>query len=89
MVIKSDIYPIVFCCRVFCFKTKKRKEVVLVLGMGDFSIFLVYVLCIASAVACVVYGIINWNKGEEPKEELQKDKEWETKDTEIKEDLDI
>ncbi len=59
------------------------------LGMGDFSIFLAYILCIASAVACVVYGIINWNKGKEPDEEIQKDKDWESKDTEITEDLDI
>jgi len=59
------------------------------LGLGDFSIFLAYILCIASAVACVIYGVVNWNKGVEPEEELQKDKEWESKDTEIKEDLDI
>lgn len=57
--------------------------------MGDFSIFLAYFLCIASAVACVVYGVINWNKGREPEEELEKDRVWESKDTEIKEDLDI
>ena len=61
----------------------------LLLGMGDFSIFLVYILCIASALACVLYGIINWNKGAEPVEELAKDQEWEEKDDKIKEDLDI
>lgn len=43
--------------------------------MGDVSIFLAYILCIAAAVACVVYGIVNWNKGAEPDEEdLKKDK---------------
>ena len=61
----------------------------LLLGMGDFSIFLVYILCIASALACVLYGIINWNKGAEPEEELAKDQAWEEKDDKIKEDLDI
>ena len=66
-----------------------KEEVILVLGLGDFSIFLVYVLCIASAVLCVIYGVVNWNKGKEPDQDLEKDKEWESKDTEIKEDLDI
>lgn len=59
------------------------------LGIGDLSIFLAYILCIASAIACVVYGVINWNKGVEVEEELKKDKVWESKDTEIKENLDI
>ena len=59
------------------------------LGMGDFSIFLVYILCIASALACVIYGIVNWNKGEEPEDEIAKDVEWEKKDSEIKDELDV
>ena len=66
-----------------------KEEVILVLGLGDFSIFLAYVLCIASAVLCVIYGVINWNKGSEKEQELEKDKKWESEDTEIKEDLDI
>jgi len=59
------------------------------LGMGDFSIFLVYILCIASALACVIYGIINWNKGGETEEELALDKEWAEKENKIKEELDV
>ena len=59
------------------------------LGMGDFSIFLVYILCIASSLACVIYGLINWNKGAETEDELKKDKEWEEKEHEITENLDI
>ena len=59
------------------------------LGFGDFSIFLVYVLCILSAVLCLVYGIVNWNKGKEPEEDIEKDIKWEAEDTEIKEELDI
>ena len=61
----------------------------LLLGMGDFSIFLVYILCIASALACVIYGIINWNKGAEPEDEIAKDVDWEKKDNKIKEELDV
>ncbi len=59
------------------------------LGMGDFSIFLAYVLCIASALACVVYGIVKWNKGAETESELKKDVNWEEEDKEITENLDV
>lgn len=59
------------------------------LGMGDFSIFAAYALCVLSALACVVYGIINWNKGGETEDDLKKDKEWEQKEKEISENLDI
>ena len=59
------------------------------LGLGDFSIFLAYILCIASALACVVYGIFNWNKGAETEDELKRDKDWEQKEHEITENLDV
>ncbi len=59
------------------------------LGMGDLGIFLVYVLCIASALLCVIYGICNWNKGAESEAELKKDVNWEKEDKEITEKLDI
>lgn len=36
------------------------------LGLHDFWIILVYLLCIGSTVLCVVYGLVSWNKGEEP-----------------------
>lgn len=57
------------------------------LGMGDFMIFLVYVLCILSALACVVYGIFNWNKGTDIEEPAEK--EWEETERDIAEKLDI
>ena len=59
------------------------------LGMGDVSIFVVYILCIASALACVIYGIFNWNKGGETEEEVKQDMDWEEKDKEITENLDV
>ena len=37
-----------------------------VLGIEDTGVWLAYVLSIACAVLCVGYGIVNWNKGEEP-----------------------
>ncbi len=32
------------------------------LGIPDPQIWIVYLLCIASSVLCVVYGAVNWNK---------------------------
>ncbi len=32
------------------------------LGLGDGWVIAAYILCIASAILCVVYGILNWNK---------------------------
>ena len=59
------------------------------LGMGDFSIFLVYVLCILSTLACVIYGIINWNKGEDKPEDIDADMKWEKSEQDISEKLDL
>jgi hypothetical protein len=35
------------------------------LGLADGQILLVYILSILSALLCVVYGLINWNKSDE------------------------
>lgn len=32
------------------------------LGINDFWIWLPYVLCLLSAILCVVYGLSRWNK---------------------------
>ncbi len=37
----------------------------MVLGIEDPWIWGVYILIILSALLCVVYGAINWNKGED------------------------
>jgi len=37
-----------------------------VLGIEDPGVWLAYVLSIAGAALCVGYGLVNWNKGEEP-----------------------
>lgn len=36
-----------------------------ILGIEDPGIWSVYLLCIGSAVFCVLYGMANWNKGDE------------------------
>ncbi len=43
-------------------------------GIDDPQVWLAYLLCIASAVFAVVYGVINWNRGDEPVQ--PEDKEW-------------
>ena len=58
------------------------------LGMGDFAIFAAYGLCVLSAVACIVYGVISWNKGAD-KDEPEVVKEWQTTENDIVEKLDI
>jgi hypothetical protein len=35
------------------------------LGIDDPVVLLAYVLCVASALLCVVYGVLNWNKGDD------------------------
>lgn len=58
------------------------------LGIDDPGIYMGYILAILGLIACVVYGIINWNKGMETDiEEIEKDLEWEEKDEQSKSEL--
>jgi hypothetical protein len=36
------------------------------LGLEDAGVWSAYILCILSVIFCVIYGIANWNKGDEP-----------------------
>lgn len=44
------------------------------LGIQDGWVFLAYSLSILSAILCVVYGFLYWNKGDEPVK--QEDVDW-------------
>ena len=46
----------------------------MVLGIQDSGVWLAYVLSLGGAVLCVVYGIANWDKGEEPVQ--KEDMDW-------------
>ena len=35
------------------------------LGIDDPWIWSAYVLCLASTILCVIYGVINWNRGDD------------------------
>jgi len=57
-------------------------------GIEDPAIYLGYLMAILSLIACIVYGIINWNKGmEDNLEEIEKDLGWEDKDEQIQNEI--
>ncbi|MCC7558446.1 MAG: hypothetical protein KO217_07140 [Methanobacteriaceae archaeon] len=56
-------------------------------GINDPWIWGAYILCILSTILCVVYGILNWNKGEEKEEkQIQEEIEWHDKEKEMEEE---
>lgn len=59
------------------------------LGIDDPWIWGVYMLCILSTLLCVLYGLINWNRGGEQEEmEASEEVAWEAKEEEMeKEEL--
>ncbi|NLN45417.1 MAG: hypothetical protein GX153_02460 [Clostridiaceae bacterium] len=60
----------------------------MVLGIPDFWIWSVFLLCIASAALCVVYGVTHWNRGANDEgEQLREEAEWLEKEAEIEEKL--
>ncbi len=56
-----------------------------VLGISDPSIWLVYLLCILSALFSLIYGLVNWNKGDE--EVYPEDKKWVEDEKKVEETL--
>lgn len=49
----------------------------MVLGINDPWVWSAYILTILSMLLCVVYGIINWNKGgEDEEEQITEQIEW-------------
>jgi hypothetical protein len=56
-----------------------------ILGIEDKSIWLAYLLCIGSALLCVVYGLLNWNRGDEAVEPA--DIHWAAEEKKAEEDL--
>jgi len=58
------------------------------LGIHDPGIYLGYLFSILGLIACIVYGVLNWNKGRETDiDEIQKDLEWESKDEQTKSEI--
>jgi len=55
------------------------------LGIEDKYVSLVYLLCIASSLLCVVYGLLNWNKGSD--ETREEDIRWAQEEKKVEEEL--
>lgn len=56
------------------------------LGIEDPWIWGVYLLSILSTLLCVIYGIINWNRGGELEaKEIIEEAAWESKEEEMEE----
>ncbi len=54
-------------------------------GIDDPQVWLAYLLCIGSALFAVVYGAINWNKGDEYIH--PEDKNWVQEEKSVEEQL--
>jgi hypothetical protein len=60
--------------------------VVSMLGIDDPWIWGVYLLCIFSALLCLIYGIVNWNReGELEALEIKEESDWEEREEEMQE----
>lgn len=55
------------------------------LGIQDPGVWMAYLLCILSVVICVIYGAVNWNKGDE--QVYPEDVKWVKDEQIVKEDL--
>ncbi len=55
------------------------------LGIQDGFVLAAYLLCILSSLLCVVYGVIMWNRGDEPVE--SEDITWAAHEEQVEEDL--
>ncbi len=54
-------------------------------GIEDKYVSIVYLLCIASSVLCVAYGLVNWNRGEQ--EAREEDIRWAREEKHVEDEL--
>jgi hypothetical protein len=55
------------------------------LGIDDPYVWSAYLLCIVSMLACVIYGAVSWNRGDEPV--IREDERWAAEEKEIEKEL--
>lgn len=55
------------------------------LGIEDKGVVAAYLLCIASTVLCVLYGLINWNRGDDSVE--PDDVKWAVEEQKVEEKI--
>jgi len=54
-------------------------------GIEDTYVWLGYLLCIASTVLCVIYGLITWNRGDKAVD--QEDIQWAAEEEKVEEEI--
>lgn len=58
------------------------------LGLGGFGVYLAYILTIASALLCVIYGLFKWNEAEgDEAREIDEEQKWEKEDEKVAEKI--
>lgn len=57
------------------------------IGIKDPGIILAYLLSVFSSVLCIVYGILNWNKGYIKEDDVEENIVWETEEDKINEEF--
>ena len=58
----------------------------MVLGIDDPWVWSAYILTILSMLLCVIYGALNWNKGDDDEEaQIKEEMEWHKKEKEMEE----
>lgn len=57
------------------------------LGIESAGVYWAYIGSALSTVACVIYGLINWNKGAIDEKEQKKSADWEEKEKAITDTL--
>jgi hypothetical protein len=55
------------------------------LGIDDPWVLAAYLLCIGSTLLCIVYGIICWNRGDEPVRPV--DEAWAAQERKVEEEV--
>lgn len=58
----------------------------MLLGIQDPWVWLAYLLCILSALLCVIWGLVMRNR-EEPEEPLEEVKQWAQEEDQVEEEL--
>jgi hypothetical protein len=54
-------------------------------GLSAPAVWSAYLLCILSALFCIIYGAVNWNKGDEPI--YPEDKKWVADEKKVEKNL--
>jgi hypothetical protein len=55
------------------------------LGLQDKWVVLVYILCVASTLLCLIYGFFAWNKGDDSVK--AEDVKWVKEEEKVEEDI--